>query len=119
MKQLHPRFFAIPPSLHPIPEGFTFEIIWFSQVAEWTLICYQYSQPGYKQRAELLYKGTELVYDQPYPGVCPLYEEVPIEVVRSSGDPRSRLSSSIGNLGVPSNVAIELRHVNNRVCFQI
>jgi hypothetical protein len=119
MKQLHPRFFAIPPSLHPIADGFKFEILWFAQVSEWLLIGYRYSQPSYSQHSELLYKGDKLIYDELYPGYCPLYEEVSPEVVRSSGDPRSRLSSSIGNLGVPSNVAIELRKIENRIYFQI
>lgn len=119
MKQLHPRFFAVPTSIHPIPEGFKFEILWFSQVSDWLLIGYRYSQEGYRQHSELLYQGEELIYDALYPGVCPLFEEVSVDAVKSSGDPRSRLSNSIGNLGVPSNVAIELRKVENRTCFQI
>jgi hypothetical protein len=117
--QLHPRFFAIPPSIYPIPDGFKFELIWYSQVAEWTLIHYRYSQPGYYQDSEILYQGDQLVYDSLFPGICPLYEEVSLEIVRSSSDPRSRISDSIGNLGVPSNVAIELRAIENRFYFKV
>lgn len=118
MQTLEPRFFAVPASLHPLPDGAIFSIRWFSKCDDYTLINYRCEIYNSRYESEILYKGHDAIWDDPYGGEAPLHREVPTEMIVQSPDPRARIPQNLGSLDVPSQVAIELRSLSRRVNFQ-
>ena len=115
---LAPRFFALPDSVYPLIEGDQFNILWFAQCDEYTLISYRLVRQDSKFESEILYKNNDAIWDELFLGSVPLYEENSADISTKSSDPRSRISGLLGSLGVPSQVALELRSFDRRVNFQ-
>jgi hypothetical protein len=116
---LNPVFFAPRPQL-AIP-GSKYEIIWYAQSEEYTLLFVRYTPPNGLQPLsfEVLYRGEAQIAGDEYAGeIEELYTEVPEEVRQRVSDPRQRLPQSSGGLGVPDNVALYLRKTSNRTYFQ-
>jgi hypothetical protein len=119
MAILLPRFFALPDSVYPLIEGDRFNILWYSQCDEYTLISYRLVRLDSKFESEILYKNNDVIWDELFLGSAPLYEGNNTDPGVQSSDPRSRISGLLCSLGVPSQVALELRSHSSRVNFQV
>lgn len=119
---LHPRFFA-PPNDRPIQPGQRFEVLWYSQVEDWTLVHWRlhYSSDGPNgsfEESECLYRKHKQIAHDRLRGELQLGEHQPPEKRPDTGDPRDRIDPNLGNYGLSPALASKLRSLENRRVFQ-